>query len=88
VTELVFGLGFGLGVLILGTVIMVVVIRQASSIWVARSNLARELAYQQLATETTELQRRALAEQEQLRAQLSELTTRVTSMERILQQVE
>jgi hypothetical protein len=86
--DIIFGIGFGLGVLILGTIILVVVISQAGKIWAAREASSRETEYKKLAAQATNYQRRAVAEQEKLTSQLSEVTARLTSIERILQQVE
>ena len=86
--ETIFGIGFGLGVLILGTVILVVVINQFGRVWAARASDARETQYQKLAAQATNYQRRAVAEQEKLVNEVAVLTERLGRIERVLQQVE
>jgi hypothetical protein len=86
--ELIYGIGFGLGTLVLGTVVLVVMIRQVGNLMVARTNIAREEEYQRLATQSLEAQRRSVDAQELLTRQVTELTTRLTSVERLLKQVE
>jgi hypothetical protein len=85
---LIVQISFGLGVLVLGTIILVAVIRQAGAIWAAREASSRESEYKKLLAQATNYQRRSVAEQEKLASQLSEVTARLTSIERILQQVE
>ena len=77
----------GLGVLILGTIVLVVVIKYGSLIWQARAMAAGADQYREVAEQATAVQQRTAEVEEQIVRELGELRERVTSMEKLLREV-
>jgi hypothetical protein len=73
--------------ILLVTTIASVAIWQVFGTWRARMSVAREAAYRQLAEEATSVQRRVAEGLERATAELSELRTRTTELERLLKEV-
>ncbi len=86
--SVIFGVGFGLGFLILGTIILIVVIRQFGESRRAKMLVAREEAYRQLAERYDALQAEAAATQRQTLDELRALNQRTSSIETLLRSVE
>lgn len=83
-----WGLGMGALVLVLVTIITVVLIVQAARTWRARSLLARDEAYRQLAEKVTASQS-SLASAGAVQAEeLSEIRQRLASIEKLLRDVQ
>lgn len=84
----IFGIGFGLGFFILGTIILVVVIKQFGESRRAKMLVAREEAYRQLAERYDALQAEAVTHQRQTLDELRALAARTASIEQLLRTVD
>jgi hypothetical protein len=69
------------------TVILGLIIWQVGTTWRARMSVAREAAYQQLATEATQTQARTANAVELANVTLSDVRARLTEIERVLKEV-
>ena len=70
------------------TVLLVVAIRQVSSVLQARARLAQDDAYRQLAAQAAQSQAETAAQLAAMSATLARLESRTASVEQILRQVE
>ena len=86
-TDVIFGIGMGLGTIILATIVLVVVIKYGSQIWQARVTAVSTDEYRRVAAEATAAQVRTAEVEEQIVRELSDLRERVTSMEKLLREV-
>jgi hypothetical protein len=75
------------GVFLAFTVIVSLLIWQIGTTWRARMSVAREAAYQQLATEVTQAQERAAHAVELANVSLNDVRMRLTEIERVLKEV-
>ena len=87
-TEDIYGLTFGVLVLILVTIVAVVVIWQGLASWRAVKIASREEAYRRLAEELAEATRNIRAQQEAMTRDMAELKDRSLRVETLLKQVE
>lgn len=75
-----------------GAAVLAVLVSQAFKTWQARITsqdaVAQEQAYRQVAEEAAAAQQRLAAAQEQVVAQLTELNSRLTAVEKLLREVE
>ena len=85
--EVIFGIGMGLGTIILATIVLVVIIKYGSQIWQARVTALSADQYRKLAAGATAAQERTAEVEEQIVRELAELRERVTSMEKLLREV-
>ena len=76
-----------IGVFIALTVIASLLIWQIGATWRARMSVARESAYQQLATEATQAQSRSASAVELANVTLTDLRARLVEIERVLKEV-
>lgn len=83
-----WGMGFGMLVLILGTIILVVFMWQMFATYRARAALTRETEYKKLIGQATMAEKRSVAEQERTATELVEVKERLASIERLLKEVE
>jgi hypothetical protein len=81
-------MAFVLVILALATVVVVVVIRQVFSLAQTRMSSSAEESYRSLAEEAVAAQARAAEELESISATLADLQTRVSSMERMMREVD
>jgi hypothetical protein len=86
--ENIYGLTFGVLVLVLITIVAVVVIWQGLATWRARMSIAREEAYQRLADKAVEAEARTSRWQDKAGQDLADIRDRVMRMETLLKQVE
>lgn len=77
-----------IGIFALVTTVIAVAITQLGATWRAKAALAREQEYRTLADTATRAQEETAARLAETREQLSELTSRMTSVERVLKEVE
>jgi hypothetical protein len=75
------------GVFLALTVVASLIIWQVGATWRARMSVAREAAYQQLATEATQAQSRTANAVELTNVTLNDVRTRLTEIERVLKEV-
>ncbi|BCH33727.1 hypothetical protein MesoLjLc_56570 [Mesorhizobium sp. L-8-10] len=81
------GMIMGAAVLTLATIIIVTVIIQLSATWRARAQLAREDEYKKLAEQATAASTSAAAAGHRLADDISEIKTRIASIEKLLREV-
>lgn len=87
-TEDIYGLTFGVLVLVLVTIIAVVVIRQGLASWRAVKLASREEAYRKLSESLLESVRSLERQQHVMADQLSAIDARSERIEKLLEQVE
>ena len=85
--EVIFGIGMGLGTIILATIVLVVVIKYGSQIWQARVAANSADQYRKVAEQATAVQQRTAEVEERIVRELADLRERVTSMEKLLREV-
>ena len=85
--EVIFGIGMGLGTIILATIVLVVVIKYGSQIWQARVAANSADQYRKVADRAAAAQQRTAEVEEQIVRELADLRERVTSMEKLLREV-
>lgn len=85
---IIFGVAFGMGCLILATIVLVVVIRQVSENRRAKMLVAREEAYRALAERYDALQADTSSQQARTVAELEGLRERLTAIEGLLRSVD
>lgn len=83
-----WGMAFGMGVLILGTIILTVFMWQMFVTYRARAALTRETEYKKLVGQATMAEKRSVAEQERTATELGEVKQRLANIERLLKEVE
>ena len=81
-------LGFVLGILTLAAVFVLVLIRQAISLYRARTTAARDGELRDALRQSTEAHQRHAAAVERAEGQLADLSRRFTALERVLKDVE
>jgi len=86
--ENIYGLTFGVLVLILVTIVAVVVIWQGLATWRARMSVAREQGYLRLAEKAAEAEARTGRWQEVTGKDIADIRDRVVRIETLLKQVE
>ena len=86
--ENIYGLTFGVLVLILVTIVAVVVIWQGLATWRARMSIAREEGYRRLAEKAAEADARTSRWQEMAAKDIADIRDRTARIETLLKQVE
>ena len=85
--EVIFGIGMGLGTIILATIVLVVIIKYGSQILQARVTATSVDQYRKVAEQATAAQERTAELEEQIVRELADVRERVTSMEKLLREV-
>ena len=85
--EVIFGIGMGLGTIVLATIVLVVIIKYGSQIWQARVTAAGVDQYRKVAEQATAAQERTAEAEEQIVREHADLQERVTSVEKLLREV-
>lgn len=85
--ETIFGLA-GMGFVILIIALVVVVVVSLMKVWQTKMKTTNEEVYQNQAAEVIEIQKESARLNEQLATELTEIKTRLASIERILKEVE
>lgn len=86
--EFWYGLVFGFGVLVLGTIILIVILIQGGSFQRARMARREQAAERELLERYEDLAGRTTRNQDSVRAELSEIRDRLAEVERMLREVE
>lgn len=86
--EVILAVTFGFGVLVLGTILIVVVIRTLAANTQAKAAAARDDAFRMLAESYDALLQRTTVAQQANTEQLAQIRTRVESMEHLMRTVE
>jgi hypothetical protein len=86
--ESIYGLTFGVLVLVLVTIIAVVVIWQGLATWRARMSIVREEAYRRLAERATDAEASAGRWRDKAGQDLADMRDRLMRIETLLKQVE
>ncbi len=85
--EVIFGLGFGLGLIVLAAIVLVFVMKYGSRIWEAKATATSLEQYRKVAEQAAAAQQRTVEVEEQIARELADLRDRVTSMEKLLREV-
>ena len=84
----VHGIWFAAVFLGLVTILLIVIIVQVGALWRARISIAREKAYQELAVSQAAATEQTAAALEQLNGTVTDIEERLTSVERMMREVE
>ena len=86
-TDSMFGFA-GMGFALLLLVLLVVIIVALTKVWQSKIQSSKEDGFQKLATESIEIQKETAQLNQKLSVELTEVKTRLASIERILKEVE
>lgn len=86
-TDSMFGLA-GMGFALLLVALLVVIIVALMKVWQTKIQSSKEDGYQQLATESIGIQKETAQLNQKLSVELTEVKTRLASIEKILKEVE
>ncbi|MGH3327509.1 MAG: hypothetical protein ACRDPT_06905 [Streptomycetales bacterium] len=87
-TDITMAITFGFGFFVLGTVILVVIIRQLAENSRHKAALARDRAYQTIAESYDSLARNQAENQERIAGEIAGLSARLAAVERLLREIE